>query len=322
MPAILAYVFLIGVTFAAQAFLTWQRVEERWLGAVPQPPAAIDLAQVFGDPTPITVTVTGAAGRGEWRTTVEEVRESASLWQRMHVADWSVVPAPLQKAALDRMLRVYRQVLYQPSIWDRMSTDDWDAVPQPVRTVAFRNMVSYWSGFYRVGREHGLDAAEVTNALAAIVMSESWFDHRARSRNRDGGHDVGLGQASPYARQRLCRLHARGRVDVCLTEADYVNPWQATRFVALWMTLLLEEAHGDLELAIRAYNRGIAAAGDRLGAEYGAAVERRLTRFIRNQDAPAAWDYLWRQSRSLAPDHSVAMPSAVASLASPSPSPE
>ena len=318
MPTIVAYVFLIGVTVAAPLLLAWHGVAERWLGTVPQPPAAIDLASVFGDPTPITVTVTGAAGRAEWRTTVEEVRHSAALWQRMHVADWSVVPAPLQKDALDRMLLTYAQVLDQPAVWDRMSTDDWDAVPQPVRTVAFRNMVAYWSGFYRVGREYGLGSADVTNALAAIVMSESWFDHRARSRNGDGGDDVGLGQASPYAREQLCRLHARGRVDVCLAETDYLNPWRAARFVALWMTLLLGEANGDLDLAIRAYNRGIAAAGDRLGTAYGAAVERRLTRFIRNQDAPAAWDYLWRQSRALNPD-GIAMAPAAVPMSAPAP---
>jgi hypothetical protein len=305
MTCVLAHAFLIGVTLAAQLVLAWHGVADRWLSTVPQPPPRIDLARVFGDPTPMTVTVTGAAGPAEWRTTVEDVRTSPSLWQRMHVADWSRVPDPLRQDALDRMLRTYRQVLNQPAVWDRMSIYDWDAVPQPVRIVAFRSMVAYWSGFYRVGRDYGLDGAEVTRALAAIVMSESWFNHRARSRNADGGDDVGLGQASPYARARLCRLHERGRVDICLTDEDYLNPWPATRFVAIWMTQLLDETGGDLERAIRAYNRGIRAADDRLGRDYGAVVERRLARFIRNEDAPAAWDYLWRQSRAFVVDAEV-----------------
>lgn len=141
--------------------------------------------------------------------------------------------------------------------------------------------------------------AAAPDAMGAIVMAESWFEHRAVSTSRSGNRDLGLGQASDWARSTLHRLHQEGAIDFApADDADYLDPWHAMRMVAVWFELMLHETNGDLDAAVRAHHAGSAAA--RLGEaeDYLANVTRKRRRFMRHEDSTPTWRSLAAQLSS------------------------
>lgn len=269
----------------------------------------VERARAAAYEAPLTVRTTVAWTKVPTQVTPAEVRSDPTLWRRMLFNDWDLVPADLRRAGLQRLWNAYRHVLCQPGTWDAMTVHDWDWIPQPIRAVAYTQMVRYWSGFYHVGAEFALPRGVVTETLIAIVMSESWFEHRAVNATVSGNTDLGLAQASDYTRASLARLRAAGTIDFApAKDEDYFDPWQASRVVAVWFGIMLDEVGGDLATAIRAYHRGGPSARAGEGQEYLDAVRRRRSRYLRPGGHSPTWEYLRRLAACRAVDEARRVP--------------
>jgi hypothetical protein len=283
------------------AALITDRVVERQLAALasrPRPAVApLDVASLFDDPEPTLIRISVGWARAPYVTSADAIRTDTRLWRLMRFDDWDRVPAPLRDQALSAMFARYEPILSDPSRWDAMTPRDWDLIPQPMRALAFIHMTQYWSGAYQVGGAFDLPRRAVASTLAAIAMTESWFEHRAVNVNQWGNRDLGLAQASDRVRERMRRLAARGDVDVMFEDDDYFDPWKATRFLAIWFGRLVDQTGGDLDMAIRAYHRGLRAARAGEGVGYLARVKALRRQFIRNDTAPPSWTYLWFRDR-------------------------
>ena len=286
---------LITVGAAAGFSRLHEFVSERDLPAAA--PAPTPLHSVV-DRRLVTVTLTTP----EWTkvhevVTVSALRTDRRLWRQMHIGDWDRIPAEIREPALRNMITAYGPVLAGPRTWRNMTAGDWDAVPQPIRAMAFLRMVWHWSVAEKVGVDFGLQPRRMAHSIGAIVMAESWFEHRAVNVN-EWGTDLGLAQCSTFCQRIVAAMGLTGMIRFVPSEADYFNPWVATRIATIWFKRELIRAEGDVNLAIRAYHRGIDDAMDEKGDVYLARVLRLREQYIREQTASATWRFL---ARTIAP---------------------
>ncbi|MBI4452691.1 transglycosylase SLT domain-containing protein [Candidatus Woesearchaeota archaeon] len=229
--------------------------------------APVSVYEIFIDDTPIEAKITAEWRKIPVRITLRDIDNDGFFWRNAHLSDWDVLPEGLRERGLERMIEKYRHLLNNPLQWDKMRAEDWDYVPQPVRSIAYMNMVSYWSNLHEPGARYNLDRKEVSSAIKAIVIRESWFEHRAIHKNPNGKEDIGLAQVYDDTRKKFNSLYGRN-----LKRDDYFNPFISTEVAVLLFDRMLIEAKGNLELAIKAYNKGIKQAMRGKGEEYLALV--------------------------------------------------
>jgi hypothetical protein len=260
--------------------------------SLPNRPPVASAYETVSDLRPIAITVTEEWQKVELTVAADRLVSSAPLWRRMHLDDWDRVPESHRSAALEAMVRRYGRAAAGPDAWAQMGPLDWDRVPQPIRAVAFIRMARYWADALGVGKDWPLRQPLVADTLAAVIATESWFEHRAVHVNRGGDKDLGIGQASAYCRRVLRAMPVNGDLDLTFGDDEYANPWKASRSAAVWFGLMLEEADGDLDLAVRAYHRGIRKARRGGASAYLARVNRHRTWVDGTYTDSPSWRFL------------------------------
>lgn len=252
---------------------------------------------VLFDVRPVAITITTFWHKIPRTVTVDQLLKDHTLWRQMHFGDWDKVPNPTRERALANMFDRYRHVLVGPAVWEGLSVYDWDGVPQPIRAIAYQRMIEHWTGYYDVGAGYADSPQTVARIVSAIVMAESWFEHRAINVNKWGNRDLGLAGCSDHCRQVIEGMAVEGTVDFLLNDHEYFDPWNGSRVAAVWFGRELARAEGDITLAIAAYHRGLPAARAGEGTDYAANVQRLNRRYIEGQDGPPAWTFLMALSR-------------------------
>jgi hypothetical protein len=264
---------------------------------VPDPPSPL---RALSDRRLVSVTITTPSWRKvRWVVTVDTLRTDHRLWRQMHFNDWDAIPAEYRDPALLAMVGSYRPLFAGPAVWRQMRVADWDQVPQPIRAMVFLRMIWFWARYEELGAEFGVPPTRLATTVASIVMAESWFEHRAINVNQWGNRDLGLAQCSDYCRAALAQMAADGEIAFTLSDPDYFNPWIATRVATVWFERELLNAAGDVNLAIRAYHRGLDNAMDEKGDVYHARVVRLREQYIRSQRVSPTWQLLTREIKPL-----------------------
>lgn len=287
---------LLLVAMGVGGVAVYRFANERDIPSPAHPPP--DLLTLFSDPRLVRITTTTPSWTKVAETvTVDRLRTDLTLWRRMHFGDWDRIPPGIREIGLRAMLRAYAPLITDRSAWPRMTASDWDKVPQPIRAMAFLRMIWYWASVERLGREFDLRPERLAQTVAAIVMAESWFEHRAVNENPWGNRDLGLAQCSDHCREELVRMAQDGLISFLPATRHYFNPWVATRIATVWFERELLLGDGDVELAIRAYHRGQENAMDERGDDYLARVLSLRERYIRTQRTSPTWQFLTEQIR-------------------------
>ncbi len=289
------FVLTVGAVLGASV---WPEIGRAWAArtsvTVPYVPSKVP---VLFDTRPVDITITAFWQKVARTVTVDQLLTDHTLWRQMHFGDWDKVTNPLRDRALGSMLAHYGSALAGPGVWVGLSVFDWDQIPQPIRAFAYQRMIAHWTSHYDVGSGYADNPQLVAQTVSAIVMAESWFEHRALAVNQWDNRDLGLAGCSNHCRRILGEMAAEGRVDFLLEDHEYYDPWNGTRVAAIWFGRELVLADGDMDVAIAAYYRGHAAASRGEGAEYAANVKRLRRQYIAAEDAPPAWAFLASQIR-------------------------
>src|SRR3989338_5668688 len=241
----------------------------------------ISAHSVFIDDAPLEARITANWAKIPVVITRRDIESDGFFWRNTYFDDWDILPEELRCSGIEKMIEKYGYLISNPTMWQQMTHHDWDYVPPLVRAMAYMKMVDYWSEYHRIGSKFGFDAKDISDTVKAIVMAESWFEHRGLTINKDGTKDLGLSVATDGTRKAMPRLYG-----LRIEDNNYFDPFRATEVAVLWFDRMLLESRGEEELAVRAYYRGILKAKQGGGIDYGKRVDTLKNNYVTNTNCP------------------------------------